>query len=748
MSLEKLSRFRANSTAHAILFSLSIGMAIAIVAITVRNDRDTFRAHQADLLMTSMKSLREDIFSFVDHRNSVARQFVANNLDAISHIADNPDDLAAIDRLERSMKGYFGEMFAFHVSGGDGRGGPDDFGEFVGERCHRDISLYRDDLNHSEKTAAPVPLYEPYIHPQPHAYHFDIIIGWPDNKTGKAGAFFVSFPTASLEIRVRRYEREGHKLMLLNSAIDGLLEVTSQGARDKFIREDYRMTPKERQAILFRLPIENTRWIVAGALQEDFVSENLKDGIFRGVLVCGMLVLLWIAGMIVGYRFHKRNGQALAMLSVATERAELANQTKSEFLATMSHEIRTPMTGVLGFADALMEDELPHASRHKVERIKEAALSLLTIINEVLDLSKLEAGKVEIENINFDLPPLLREVVSMFEGSGRADLKVMLDCDDDALGAVYGDPTRLRQVLINLVGNAVKFTNKGQVTLFVEKRSKGDGEDVLYFAVIDTGIGISDDVLPKLFNEFTQADSSISREFEGTGLGLAICKRLVALMGGEIGVESQLGEGSTFWFTLPYEAAKSDVVKQTATAGEMGLEIQTMRPLHILVAEDNQVNQMIISQTLDRFSHSYEMVNDGNEAVETLEAKVFDLILMDVRMPKVSGPNATRMIRKMTGGKAQIPIIALTADAMLEHQKGYIEAGMNGVSTKPIDRFELARTINEVMGEEIHAFVKGKAADAGAQQMPPPLREPEVENDAVADFLASLDGFAEDQKTD
>jgi len=432
-------------------------------------------------------------------------------------------------------------------------------------------------------------------------------------------------------------------------------------------------------------------------------------------------------------------------LKTAKQKAEAANLAKSEFLATMSHEIRTPMAAVMGFADALLDDDLPAESQSKVRQIKQSALSLLEIINEVLDISKLEAGRLAIEHIDFHLASLVRDIVSMFEGSGRRDLHVKLAASNDLPDGIHGDPTRLRQVLINLVGNAVKFTKEGQVTLSVERRSTGNGDDILYFAVIDTGIGIADEVLPKLFNEFTQADSSISREFEGTGLGLAICKRLVELMGGEIGAESKLGEGSTFWFTLPYHPAKSEVAEQEF-ASNTAMTTQTLRALHILVAEDNQVNQLIVSQTLDHFGHTYQMVNDGEEAVDALEKRDFDLILMDVRMPKVSGPEATRMIRKMTGSKARIPIIALTADAMLEHQKVYFEAGMDGVSTKPIIRFDLAKTINEVMKAEIHAFVPTEAAaEANSPSMESPT-ESDPENKAVTAFLADLEGFGEHSK--
>jgi PAS domain S-box-containing protein len=439
--------------------------------------------------------------------------------------------------------------------------------------------------------------------------------------------------------------------------------------------------------------------------------------------------------------------EALADLTIQEKDARLlaesATVAKSEFLASMSHEIRTPMTGVMGFADMLLEDKLPKDSQDKVYKIKDATRSLLRIINDILDISKMEAGKMEIENIDFHLPAQIRVALQLFEekrtGGRGQQLKLEMDLADGFPFSINADPTRLRQILINLIGNAVKFTEAGSVTIHGTTLQSDDGKDLIKIAVSDTGIGLSDDNIGKLFTDFTQADASINRQFEGTGLGLSICKRLVTLMGGEIGVESELGKGSTFWFTLPNVAATTDVSEGSAQSSTTATNYRANRTLHILIAEDNALNQQIVMATMAQFGHTAEFSENGAEAIEALKGGRFDLILMDIRMPVMSGPDATRIIRQMDGDKSAIPIIALTADAMEEHKAKYFEAGMDDCVTKPINRAELALAMNKVMGEEIHIPI-------ATEQPAPSLSRPsdneadeEPTNAAVEDFLKQID---------
>ena len=402
-------------------------------------------------------------------------------------------------------------------------------------------------------------------------------------------------------------------------------------------------------------------------------------------------------------------------LEAARDEAEAANNAKSEFLATMSHEIRTPMTGIMGFADLLLREEMSKESRQKVYKIKDATRSLLRILNDILDISKLDAKRLDIENLDFHLPKLVESVIELFAEKRSSDrakrLAVKAVFDDDVPNAVHADPTRLRQVLMNLVGNAVKFTEDGEVNVRCSRFEKEGGQFIMV-AVEDTGIGIKPEVIPNLFQEFTQADASITRMFEGTGLGLAICKRLVERQGGEIGVESTYGEGSRFWFTLPYVEATSEVSHTPQSAHRSATNFEASRTLNVLIVEDNDLNQQILSAIVGGFGHRIDIAENGKVAVDMHSAGSYDLILMDVRMPEMSGPEATRLIRKMAGEKSQVPIIALTADLMSEHQREYLEAGMNAVSPKPVEPAELTATIDAVMNEEIHTPIVDDPRDS------------------------------------
>jgi signal transduction histidine kinase/FixJ family two-component response regulator len=397
----------------------------------------------------------------------------------------------------------------------------------------------------------------------------------------------------------------------------------------------------------------------------------------------------------------RRVEEELTQSRIAVASAEAASRIKSQFVANMSHEIRTPLNGVLGMVQVMQQEAKTPLQRERLQTIQDSGQALLQILNDVLDLSKIEAGELELHEAPFNVADLAQSCCATFNPAAEAKgLELRCDVTAEAAGAWMGDPLRVRQILSNLISNAIKFTDKGGVALRVELQG-GD----LCFVVRDTGIGIAPEALPKLFNKFSQVDESNTRRFGGTGLGLAICRELSQLMEGDIEVKSTPGDGSEFRVVLPLKRSATPAAEMEESRQPTPLAAVVDRPIRILAAEDNPINQKVLTALLSPLGVDLTLVSDGKAAVDEWREGAFDLILMDIQMPGMSGLSACQAIRGMESeaGMSPTPIIALSANAMHHQVDSYLKAGMTGHVAKPIDATTLYQTIADVMASQTQA---------------------------------------------
>jgi two-component system, sensor histidine kinase len=456
--------------------------------------------------------------------------------------------------------------------------------------------------------------------------------------------------------------------------------------------------------------------VAVGLAMDELFALHEKNR--RTDIAIAALLTVWLLAVTFLIFLYQRN------LASARDAAEAGTRARSEFLAMMSHELRTPMNGVVGMADLLLDTRLDDEQKVCTTTLRESASYLLRIINDVLDFSKLDAGRVEVEKIRFDVCAMVRDSAALLATTIKEKgLRLALDVAPDVPRHVVGDPGRLRQVLLNLIGNAVKFTKAGQVAISVAlDPAPPPGKVRLNFTVADTGIGIPPDGIPLLFREFSQLDSSIARRFGGTGLGLAICKRLITLMGGTIGVESEVGKGTTFRFTLDYlpaapTAAESrDVEALQLSPPLVPVEAPDPGSIRVLLVEDNKTNQLVASKLIRRFGFALDIANNGHEALAACTATKYDLVFMDVMMPEMDGLAATKAIRALPPPNCKPYIIALTAMMEREDKDHCLEAGMDDYLVKPVTRSALAQKLNEFLARAAPAQQPSAASAPPARQ--------------------------------
>jgi signal transduction histidine kinase/CheY-like chemotaxis protein len=412
----------------------------------------------------------------------------------------------------------------------------------------------------------------------------------------------------------------------------------------------------------------------------------------------------------------RRQNQLILQLDASEKKLREVSMIKENFMANMSHEIRTPMNAILGFTNLLKARNQDREIMEFIESIGKASENLLAIINDILDLSKIEAGMMRIESAPFSIRGLIQSVQTLFtEKINEKGLDFSTKIDNSVPDMLSGDASRLTQILVNIIGNAVKFTSAGTISIGVNDQGVTGKLIRIAFVIRDTGIGIAKEKLSGIFERFRQAEDSITRKYGGTGLGLSIAKDLVLLQNGEIDVESTVGKGTTFKFIIPYEIAspKLDFSKLSKVAG---LENPDRSDTHILVVDDNEMNQTLLRHLLSGWNFSFDMVNNGNEAIEKLKIYRYDLVLMDIQMPVMDGYTATEEIRLKL--KLDTPIIAMTAHAFAGEREKCLSFGMNEYIAKPIDEGELYRLINEMAGNEssTKAVKKNTVKDTAAYE--------------------------------
>lgn len=428
----------------------------------------------------------------------------------------------------------------------------------------------------------------------------------------------------------------------------------------------------------------------------------------------GLMILVILSVILAGLVFARQINQSNRQLTItwqemlrAKEEADLASKAKSDFVSRMSHELRTPLNAILGFAQLLEMDDLPNHQKTPVQQINRAGKHLLELINQVLDIAKIEAGKLEVETLSIDLPQLLNDTAAISqERIQNKGLIFNINLDAHLPQYVMGDPTRLRQVLINLIGNAIKFTDTGSITLNAAPLP----DQTIRFEVIDTGIGMSEQAQARLFKAFAQADDSITRKYGGTGLGLMLCKEIVEVLGGHIGVSSEEGKGSCFWFKLPLAPAESQTqAPQLSADPAQKTTISTpnasaiLEGKRLLLVEDNPVNQMVASKLLQKLGTTPDIANNGQEALDKLKLASYDLVLLDLEMPVMDGYTTIGKIREEEGYcdeyRHQL-VIAMSANALNEDKQRAFALGVDDYLTKPVNFVLLQSTLTKWLLEK------------------------------------------------
>lgn len=689
-----LSRPSGGASLSFGLITLSfLVVAVAIVYFSNQEIKNFEQGHSS-ILKTQVDEAANDVVQFLESRQALVETFAFEKQNLLFRYSLDVEDYERRVEVSESLARWLPYFFTFTIADKSGTDLVDDVEGFVGPQCQMNIQDYVKDMEeHSIEHA----VFDTVIHPQANNYHFDVMAPWLQGDTLQ-GVFFVSFHPRPLAEILNSHQSTGHYLALINVNREPLIEINGGGARDEIsATRDINLSDEEVREIRHSVDIKNSQWRLVGYLEPGLVAARTQTIVRDAAIMLMLILVAW--GLTSRKIIQLSRAQARAFDALEQSNTELSDmaeqqrslrkaaeageEAKAQFLASMSHEIRTPLNAVIGLTDLVLKTDLNNHQHDYLKKVSLAGRNLLGLINDILDFSKIEAGKLEIENIDFEIDPVLENVAIVTSTKAdQNDTEIIITVDRAIPNRLIGDPLRIGQVLINLVGNAAKFTENGEIVIDIGLEEEGD-KKWLSASVEDNGIGMTEDQVAKLFQAFQQADKSVTRTHGGTGLGLSISQQLVKAMDGEIGATSEAGVGSRFYFKIPIQFAEGAERRDTFE----GIDPRTIR---LLVVDDNETVRDMLQLALQKLRFIVDTAASGAEAIKAYEAaasaRPYNALLIDWKMDDIDGLETVKRIRALDATSERTPVISMFSSSdMAEISDELEELGVEHALQKPIN---------------------------------------------------------------